>query len=134
MLPLTDREDLRNIIGPIIMFITVYFAFMAAGKLLNTLICFAKMGWADRTAGFIFGAFGAALPIGGLLMLLTMYIPSTRPAISSSRAATYLMHTVDLLYGHFRNDISSESEVQTETMISGTDVESTHDSISNNPH
>jgi|GEM_PF-3550278 len=108
--PLISREELRSVIGPIVMFIVVYLMFMVAGRLLNRVINFAQMGWVDRMAGCVFGAFSAAVPMGALLMLLNVYIPSSRPVISSSHTATYLMRTFELLNGCFREEIDGDGK------------------------
>jgi membrane protein required for colicin V production len=108
--PMIGREELRSVIGPIVMFVMVYLMFLVAGRLLNKIINFAQMGWADRMAGCVFGAFSAAVPMGALLMLLSLYIPSSRPAISSSHTATYLMRTFELLYGRFRAEIDADGK------------------------
>lgn len=89
--PYLRSDQLRNVLGPVAVFLVVYLGVILITSILHKAIHGIHMGWMNRMAGAFFCSLAAAIPAGALLLLLVGYVPNVRPVVASSPVACQMM-------------------------------------------
>jgi membrane protein required for colicin V production len=83
----------------IIIFLIVYVAAIALGRLVRASLAGLQLGWLDRTTGLLFGAVKGGLLSIGLVMVLTIFFAPEAAIIKGSRLAPRLIEVAGDLAG-----------------------------------
>jgi len=106
------------LISFIILFIAVMIGFHLFGVLLHRLFKRLLIGWFDRALGICFALIKGVIISYLLIVVLTFFVPSTSPLITSSRCARLVIITYQSMvrlispdiYQEWKAKISKESE------------------------
>ncbi|MGA1845873.1 CvpA family protein [Deferribacter abyssi] len=76
------RRSIADALGFVVMFLLIYIVIFFIGTLLRKLFKKIKLGWMDKTGGFVFGILKAGVILGVLLYFLLSILP---PSVAMSK-------------------------------------------------
>jgi membrane protein required for colicin V production len=79
-----DNELTRSLAAFFVIFIVVYLVFTIAGILIHGFFKIIKMGWFDRLLGGAIGFVKGAVISGGIIFILTLFLPDNAPLLRHS--------------------------------------------------
>lgn len=101
-------EDYSIYISYVLTFLAVYIAVLIVAKILSKFLKLIRLGWINRTGGFVFGILKGGVLIGVLLTLVFAHISddnSFKENIKKAPVTKYLLEVTPKLFDYF-NDIT----------------------------
>lgn len=89
-------ESYAKSISYVVTFLAVYICIIILAKFLSKFFKVIRLGWADRTGGFLFGVFKGAILLGVVLTLVLSHISSESEFIKGIKKAPitdYILNT-----------------------------------------
>lgn len=105
-------ENYSRYISYVVTFLIVYIAIIIIAKILSGFLKVIRLGWANKTGGFLFGVFKGGILIGVLLTLVFAHIQhgsSFKESMKKAPVTNYLLEITPKIFDYL-NEITNGSK------------------------